>query len=89
MIGAELMPELVVGYTEYSGSKLKKGKGFLKPNFGVGPKASMPIGYLPDEPLILHPQAPLSSRDRRSPDTQIECVQQGWGTHIANKKAPD
>ena len=32
----ELVPELVAGYTELVGSKLKKGKGFLKPNFGVG-----------------------------------------------------
>ena len=32
------MPELVVGYTEQSGRKLKKGNGFLRPNFGVGPK---------------------------------------------------
>jgi transposase-like protein len=30
------MPRLVVGNTELDGSKLKKGKGFLKPNFGVG-----------------------------------------------------
>ena len=31
------MPRLVVGYTEHSGSKLKIGKGFLQPNFWVGP----------------------------------------------------
>jgi len=36
-IETELMPRLVVGDTEWAGSKLKKGKGFLKPNFGVGP----------------------------------------------------
>ena len=29
----ELMPRLLGGYTELVGSKLKKGKGFLKPNF--------------------------------------------------------
>ena len=34
----EIMSRLVVGYTEPGGGKLKKGKGFLKPNFGVGPK---------------------------------------------------
>ena len=34
----ELMPRLVVGYTELGGSKLKKGNGFLKPNFGLLPK---------------------------------------------------
>ena len=33
----ELMPKRVVGYTEPGGSKLKKGKGFLEPNFGEGP----------------------------------------------------
>jgi hypothetical protein len=31
------MPSLVVGYTELGGGKLKKGKGFLKPNFGFFP----------------------------------------------------
>ena len=31
------MPNLVVDYTELGGGKLKKGKGFLKPNFGVRP----------------------------------------------------
>ena len=34
----EIMPRMLVGYTEPGGGKLKKGKGFLKPNFGVGPK---------------------------------------------------
>lgn len=34
----EIMPRLVVGYTELDGGKLKKGKGLLAPNFGVGPK---------------------------------------------------
>ena len=33
----DLMPRLLVGYTELGGGKLKKGNGFLKPNFGVGP----------------------------------------------------
>jgi hypothetical protein len=27
----------VVGFTELGGSKLKRGKGFLKPNFELGP----------------------------------------------------
>ena len=36
----ELMPRLVVGNTELSCSKLKNWKGFLKPNFGQGPKPS-------------------------------------------------
>jgi hypothetical protein len=31
------MSEFVVGNTERVGGKLKKGNGFLKPNFGVGP----------------------------------------------------
>jgi hypothetical protein len=34
----------VVGYTERRGSKLKKGNGFLEPNFGVGPKPPVLIG---------------------------------------------
>ena len=38
--GTEIMPKLVVGYTELGGSKLKKGNGFLKPNFGVGPNVA-------------------------------------------------
>ena len=33
----ELMPILVVDYTEPIGSKLKNWKGFLKPNFGLLP----------------------------------------------------
>ena len=33
----ELMPKLVVGNTELGGGKLKKAKGFLKPNFELGP----------------------------------------------------
>ena len=37
MTETELMPRLLVDYTEPGGGKLKKGKGFLKPNFGVGP----------------------------------------------------
>ena len=36
VIGSDLMPRLVVGYTELAGGKLKKGNGFLKPNFWVG-----------------------------------------------------
>ncbi len=31
------MSEFVVDYTELVGGKLKKGKGFLEPNFGLGP----------------------------------------------------
>ena len=34
----ELMPRLLVGYTELGGGKWKKRKGFLKPNFVVLPK---------------------------------------------------
>ena len=37
MAETELLPSLVGGYTELGGGKLKKGNGFLKPNFGVGP----------------------------------------------------
>ena len=33
----ERMPRLVEGYTELCCSKLKKGNGFLKPNFELGP----------------------------------------------------
>jgi len=39
----ETMPRLVVGYTELAGSKLKKGKGFLKPNFELGPSRAVYI----------------------------------------------
>ncbi|MDX2420451.1 MAG: hypothetical protein QNL45_05200 [Nitrospirota bacterium] len=38
MAQTELMPRLVVGYSELDVGKLKKGKGFLKSNFGLGPK---------------------------------------------------
>ena len=39
MTDTEPMPRLVVGNAELGGGgKLKKRKGFLKPNFGVGPK---------------------------------------------------
>jgi hypothetical protein len=31
------MPSRVLGNTELGGDKLKKGKGFLKPNFEPGP----------------------------------------------------
>ena len=31
------MPKPAVSYAELGGCKLKRGKGFLKPNFGVGP----------------------------------------------------
>jgi hypothetical protein len=37
VIDTEPMPKLVVGNTELVVSKLKKGKGFLKPNFELGP----------------------------------------------------
>jgi len=39
--GTDLMPSLVGGYTELRGGKLKKGKGFLKPNFEPGPNSSV------------------------------------------------
>jgi hypothetical protein len=35
--GTELMPRLVGGDTEPEGSKLKRGKWFLKPNFELVP----------------------------------------------------
>ena len=35
----ELMPRLVVDNTELFFSKLKNGKGFLKPNFELGPNS--------------------------------------------------
>jgi hypothetical protein len=37
------MPKLVGGYTELSCSKLKKGKGFLKPNFELGPNLDLTV----------------------------------------------
>ena len=37
----ELMPRLVVGYTELDCGKLKRGKGLLESNLGVLPK----LGY--------------------------------------------
>jgi hypothetical protein len=42
VIATELMPRLLVGYTELGGSKLKKGNGFLKPNFETLPKLRPP-----------------------------------------------
>ncbi len=43
----DLMPRLLVGYTELDGGKLKKGKGFLKPNFGGSSElASKAIGLI-------------------------------------------
>ena len=41
MAETELMPKLAVGYTELGGGKLKKSNGFLKPNFGVLPRAGL------------------------------------------------
>jgi len=38
------MPRPVVGNTELGGGKLKKGEGFLKPNFGVGPRRAITGG---------------------------------------------
>ena len=40
---AELMPKLVFGYTESCCSKLKKGKGFSKPNLGARPNLLDPL----------------------------------------------
>ena len=40
----ELMPKLVEGYTELGCSKWKKWKGFLKPNFELGPKSPVRFG---------------------------------------------
>ena len=37
MTETELMPSLVVDYTELVCSELKNWKEFLKPHFGVGP----------------------------------------------------
>ncbi len=39
--GTELMPKLVVGYTELGCSKLKNGKGKSKPNFELGPNLDL------------------------------------------------
>ena len=43
MTETELIPRLLVGYTELGGGKLKKGKGFLEPNFGVGSNTAVPL----------------------------------------------
>ena len=42
----ELMPRLAEGYTELGCGKLKKGNGFLKPNFGVWPNSGVPAPCL-------------------------------------------
>lgn len=39
-VETDLMPRLVGGNTELDGGKLKSWKGFLKPNFGLGPNPS-------------------------------------------------
>ena len=41
MAETEIMLKLVVGYTELVGSKLKKWKGFLKPNCERGPNPNL------------------------------------------------
>ena len=41
VIATESMPIFVVGNTELGCGKLKKGKGFLKPNFGGGPNTAV------------------------------------------------
>jgi hypothetical protein len=41
------MSKLVVGNTELGGGKLKKGNGFLKPNFETGPNQNI-SGWHPD-----------------------------------------
>ena len=46
MAETELMPKLVVGYAELGCSKLKKGKGFLKPNFELGPNSARLIALV-------------------------------------------
>jgi hypothetical protein len=43
VIETELMPRLVGGNTETVCGKLKKGKGFLKPNFELGPSVSRAV----------------------------------------------
>ena len=50
------MPKLVVGYAELGNGKLKKGKGFLQPNFGVGPN-----------PFEIHGQTNCESGAKRNP----------------------
>ena len=35
------MPSLVVGHTDLDCIRLKKCKGFLEPNFGLGPKPEL------------------------------------------------
>ena len=50
------MPRLVEDYTELGFDKLKKGNGFLKPNFGVGPSLRQvcPLGEGRDDQSGIH-----------------------------------
>ena len=70
MTETELMPRLLVGYTELSDSKLKTGKGILEPNFGVGPNPEKSHG---------------SDKCVRAKDAaiQISQVQRFLGSHAA------
>ena len=60
----EPMPRLVVGYTEQGGGKLKKGKGFFKPNFEPGPNPKtfhtqpQELGRLPHGDIDFKPRLP-------------------------------
>ena len=45
----DLMPRLLVGYTEHRGSKWKKRKGFLKPNLELRPNEKGGCGVLVDQ----------------------------------------
>jgi hypothetical protein len=48
----EPMPKLVVGYTEPGCSKSKKWKGFLKPNFELGPNWAGLGDFVPNLRII-------------------------------------
>ncbi len=52
MTGIELMPRLVVGYTELGGSKLKNGKGKSKPNFELVPNPCVSVSYFVINPSV-------------------------------------
>ena len=54
----ELMPSLVVGNAELGCSKWKSGKGFLKPNSGLGPNNFLSHSF--EELQIRHGQGVLA-----------------------------
>ena len=60
------MPRLVVDYAEPGCSNLKKGNGFLKPNFELGPSPVSGIGAF-IEPSKVSRADPLLDLVRKGP----------------------